>query len=154
MSGLICRRKSAVLFAAIACAIAGCGGKDAVAPIEVEKQAFEDLRTEIRGAIDDPAREAEAIALLDGLADDLHTLRDKISDRKQRTRQLNANYDTLRADFEALFDQVDREIQSNQQRVTDKHRGLLAITTPEEWSAISKARTRAMNAVIKSLQAI
>ncbi len=154
MFGLICRWKSAMLFAAVACVFAGCGGKDAVAPIEVEKQAFEDLRTEIRGAIDDPARETEAIALLDGLADDLHSLRDRISERKQRTRQLNANYNTPRADFEALFDQVDREIQSNQQRVTEKHRALLAITTPEEWSAISKARTRAMNAVIKSLQAI
>ncbi len=75
MSRLICRWKSAMLFAAIACVFSGCGGKDAVAAIEVEKQAFEDLRTEIRGAIDDPAREAEAIALVDLLVDDLDNLR-------------------------------------------------------------------------------
>ena len=56
MSGLNCRWRSAVVFAAIAYAFAGCGGKDAIAPIEVERQAFEDLRTEIRKAIDDPAR--------------------------------------------------------------------------------------------------
>jgi len=150
MSELICRWALGVLFTAIA----GCGGQDAVAPIEVEKQAFEDLRSEIRGAIDDSARAAEAIALLDELADDLHTLRESISERKQQTRQLNANYDTPRAEFEALFAQVDREIQANQQRVTRKHRALLAITTPDEWSAISKARTRAMTAVMKTLQAI
>ena len=75
-SGLICRGKSALLFAAIACAFAGCGGKDAVAPIEVKKQAFEDLRSEIREVIDDPAREAEAITLVDALAEDLNTLRE------------------------------------------------------------------------------
>jgi chromosome segregation ATPase len=143
-----------MLFAVVACAVAGCVGKDAVAPIEVEKQAFEDLRTEIRGAIDDPAREAEAIAVLDALVDDLASLRERIAERRQRTRQLNADYDALRADFEALFDQTDGEIRSSQQRVTEKHRALLAITTPEEWSAIAKARTRAMSAAGKSIKAI
>lgn len=54
--------KLAVLFAAIAFAFTGCGGRDAIAPFELRQQAFEDLRGEIRDAIDDPAREAEAIA--------------------------------------------------------------------------------------------
>ncbi len=154
MFGLISRWKSAMLFAAIACAFAGCGGKDAVALIEVEKQAFEDLRSEIREVIDDPAREAEAIAFVDTIAEDLERLRDKISQRRQRVRQLNANYDTTRADFEAFFDKVDGEIRSNKRQVSEKNRAFFAFTTPDERSALSKAHTKAMDAAIRSIQAI
>ncbi len=154
MSGLVCRWKSAMLFAAIACAFAGCGGKDAVAPIEIKKQAFEDLRSVIREVIDDPAREAEAITFVDALAEDLNTLRERISERRRRAKQLNADYDTSRADFEALFDQVDKEIQSNKRQVSEKQRALFAITTPDERSAISKAHTKAMDAAIRNIQAI
>ncbi len=154
MFGLVCRWKTAILFAAIACAFASCGGRDAVAPSEVEKQAFEDLRSEIRGAIDDPAREAEAITLVDALAEDLNTLRERISDRRRRAKQLNAEYDTTRADFEALFDKVDKEIQSNKRQVSERQRALFAITTPAERSAISKAHTKAMDAAIRNIQSI
>ncbi len=154
MFGLICRWKSAMLFAAVACVFSGCGGNDAVAPIEVENQAFEDLRTEIRGAIDDPAREAEAIALVDLLVDDLDNLREKISARRKRVRQLNADYDTSRADFQAFFDQVDKEIQSNKRQVSERQRELLSVTTPDERSAISKAHSKAMDAAIRNIQII
>ncbi len=154
MSGLNCHWRSAVLFAAIAFAFAGCGGKEAVAPLEVEERAFEDLRSEIRGAIDDPAREAEAITLVDALAAELITLREKISERRRRAKQLNADYDTSRADFEAFFDQIDKEIQSNKRQVSEKQRALFAITTPDERSAVSKAHTKAMDAAIRNIQAI
>jgi len=154
MSGLLCRWKSGMLFAAILCAFAGCGGTDAVAPAEVKKQAFEDLRSEIRDVIDDPAREAEAITLVDALVEDLNALREKISERRRRARQLNADYDTTRADFEALFDRVDKEIQSNKRQVSEKQRALFAITTPDERSAISNAHTKAMEAAIRNIQAI
>ncbi len=46
--------KYVLLFAVIVSAIAGCAGKDDVSPVDVEKQAFEDLRSEIREVIDDP----------------------------------------------------------------------------------------------------
>ncbi len=143
-----------MLFTAIACAISGCGGKDAVAPIEVKKQAFEDLRSEIREVIDDPAREGEAIVLVDSLAEDLDNLREKISVRRKRVRELNADYDTTRADFEAFFEQVDSEIQSNKRQMSERQRALFAITTPDERSAISKAHTKAMDAAIRNIQTI
>ncbi len=154
MSGLICGWKSAILFAAVACAFAGCGGKEAVAPIEVERQAFENLRGEIRGAIDDPAREDKAIALVNFLVEDLDNLREKISARRKRVRQLNADYDTNRADFEAFFDQVDKEIQSNKRQVSERQRELFAVTTPDERSAISKTHTKAMDAATRNIQTI
>lgn len=146
--------KPAVLFAVIAFAITGCGGRDAVAPIELRQQAFEDLRGEIRAAIDDPAREAEAITMVDALVEDFNKLRERTLDRRRRARQLNADYDTTRAEFEALFDLVDKDIQANKRQVSERQRALFAITTPDERSAIAKAHTRAMDAAIRHIQTI
>jgi len=154
MSGLILRLPSAMLFAAIACAFAGCASKDDVSPADVEKQAFEDLRTEIRAVIDDPAREGEAITLVDELSEDLNTLRETIAKRRQRVRELNADYDTARADFEAFFDQVDRQIRWNKRQVSEKHLEFLAIMTPAERSAIAKTHSKARDAAIRNIQAI
>lgn len=140
------------LLVAAACILASCGGKDAVAPADSEKQAFEDLRIEVREAIDDPAREAEVLAVVDSLSADLGTLRQSISERNSQVRRLNANYDTTRADFEAFFERIYAEIQSNRQRVSATHRTLVATTTAEEWAQISKARTKAMNAAITTIQ--
>jgi len=154
MQQVICEWKTVFLFAVIALSCAGCASKDDVSPAEVEKQAFEDLRSEIRDVITDPGREGEALALVDSLEDDLGNLREKISTRRRRVRELNADYDTKRADFESFFDQVDEEIKSNKRQVSKKQRALFAITTPNERSAISKAHTKAMDAAIKSIQAI
>ena len=134
--------------------LGGCAAKDDVAPVDVEKQAFEDLRTEIREVIDNPAREAEAIAQVDALVKELDELRERVADRKKRIRQLNADYETSRVDFEKFFEKVNMEIRLNRQRVGDSHSALRASTTAEEWSQISKARTKAMNSVIRSMQAI
>ena len=148
------RLKSAMLLAAFACALVGCASKDDVSPADVEKQAFEDLRTEIRAVIDDPAREGEAIALVNELSEDLNALREEIAERRQRVRELNADYDTTRADFEAFFNQVDKEIKSNKRQVSEKHRKFLAILTPDERSAISKTHSKARDAAIRNIQAI
>ncbi len=154
MQQMICERKTVFLFTVIAISCAGCASKDDLSPVEAEKQAFEDLRSEIREVIDDPAREGEALALVDALSEDFHALREKISERRQRARELNADYDSTRADFESFFDQVDEEIKSNKRRVSEKQRALFTVITPNERSAISKAHTKAMDAAIRSIQAI
>ena len=92
------RWKRSLLLAVVISFIAGCAGSDKLSPADVEAQAFEDLRNEIREAIDDPARVVKAIALVDYLADDLESLRETITTRNQRVRQLNADYETTRAD--------------------------------------------------------
>lgn len=135
-------------------AATGCAGKDDVSPIDVERQAFEDLRSEIREVIDDPARESEALALVDSLVDDLASLREKISARRKQVRQLNADYDTTCNDFEAFFQQVDTEIRSNKRQVSQDHRALMSVTTPGERSTLSKAETKAMQAAIRNIQSL
>ena len=154
MSERTLRLKSAMLFAAIAYAFAGCASKDDVSPADVEKQAFEDLRSEIRAVIDDPAREGEAIVLVNELSEDLNALRETIAKRRQRVRELNADYDTTRADFETFFDRVDRQIRWNKRQVSEKHLEYLAIMTPAERSAIAKTHSKARDAAIRNIQAI
>ncbi len=148
------RNISSLLIAAVVLSFVGCAGKEKISSADVADQAIEDLRAEIRQAIDDPVRQDEVIALVDALADEVSTLRKHVSERKQRFRQLNANYDTPRADFKAFVGQVRQEIQAQQQQVAKQHRALLAITMPDEWAAISKSHTKAMKAAIKSMQAI
>lgn len=133
---------------------AGCASKDDVSPVEAEKQAFDDLRSEIRDVIDDQAREDEAIVLLDSLATELEALRSRVAERKQRIRKLNANYDTPRAEFDAYLLQANQEIQENRRRIGGSRRAFIAIVTPDELSAIRKVRSKAMIAAIKSIQAI
>ncbi len=58
------RWKRSLLLAVVISIIAGCAGSDKLSPADVEAQAFEDLRNEIREAIDDPARVIKAIAWL------------------------------------------------------------------------------------------
>ncbi len=147
------RATALLLCIAVASLVVACA-KDDVAPVDVEKQAFDDLRTEIREAIDDPAREAEAIRIVGVLEEDLADLRSSITARKARARDLNANYDTSRAEFEAFFAKIEAEVRDNQQRVSKTHRALLATATAEERSTVAKSHTKAMNAAITSLQSI
>ncbi len=149
----IVRMTSTLLCIAVASLVAACA-KDDVAPVDVEKQAFEDLRAEIVEAIADPVREAETIRLVGVLEEDLATLRTNIAARKKRANELNANYDTPRADFEAYLAGVEAEVRDHKRRVSEAHRALLANVTAEERSAIAKTHTKAMNAVITTIQSI
>ena len=67
------------VFSAVFLFIAGCASNDDGAPVDVEKQAVEDLRDDIRNAVTDPAREAEAIRLVGVLEQDLADLRASVT---------------------------------------------------------------------------
>jgi hypothetical protein len=149
----VVRTTEALLCLAAAAFLIACA-KDDVAPVDVEKQAFEDLRAEIVEVITDPVREAEAIRLVGVLEEDLATLRTNIAARKKRVRELNANYDTPRAEFEAYLTSVEAEVRDHKQRVTETHRAFLSSVTAEERSAIAKTHTKAMNASIQTIQSI
>ena len=143
-----------LMIVALACAMSACAGRKDVAPIDVERQAFDDLRTEIREIIDDPAREAQAISLTDELIADFYRLREKVSERRRRLRDLNRNYDATREEFEAFFDEVEADIQANRKQVIETERALLAAMTPEERALLGKAQTKAMKVAIRTIQSI
>ena len=147
------RATGALLCVAVVSLVVACA-KDDVAPVDDEKQAFEDLRTNIREAISDPALEAETIRLVGVLEEDLAALRASLTLRKKRVRELNANYDTPRAEFEAFLAGVEAEVRDNRRRVSATHRALFADVTAEERSAFAKSHTKAMKKAVISLQSI
>jgi hypothetical protein len=152
MQSPLSRTTGALLCIVVASLVVACA-KDDVVPDDVEKQAFEDLRAEIVEAITDPVREAEAIRLVGLLEEDLAALRTNIAARKTHVRELNADYDTPRAEFETYLAAIEAEVLAHKQRVSETNRALLANMTAEDLSAIVKTHTKAMNAAIKTIQA-
>ena len=144
---------SALLRISVALIFVACAEVE-VAPADIEKQAFQDLRADIREVIDDPAREAEAIRLVGVLEQDLADLRARVTARKRRAKELNANYDTPRDEFEAFLTGIEAEVRDHKRLVSETHRALLANVTAEERSAIAKTHTKAMNTAIETIQSI
>jgi hypothetical protein len=143
--------RRALFFLTTILLLSGCAGKDDVTPLDVKKQAFEDLREQIEEVVADPARKAEAIQLTVALEKQIGGLHDSIEERKRRVRELNANYDTPRADFEAYRDMVLEEIAENRRSVSKTYQRFLETVTPEEREAIDKAHTKAIDAAIALL---
>ena len=143
-----------LLCATIAIMVFACADKGDVKPVDVENQAFEDLRNEIRVAVADPAREAEAIRLVGVLQKNILTLRSTIEARASRLRELNSDYDTSRADFEAYLASIEAEARERKQNVVATHHALLAAMTAEERLQVDKLRSKAIAAAIISIQSI
>jgi hypothetical protein len=142
-----------VLLAALALGTVGCAGKKA-SPLEIEQQAFDDMRAEIQSVISDPERAAEAVALISAIQQSFAATQKDIAARQAKLRTLNADYDASRADIEAQFEQVVLDIKLNQENVSEIHRQLMSILTTDEWEALEKARSDAMDAAIQSIQSI
>ena len=154
MLACLARRSALLLLIALVSGITACAGKGDVSAIEVEQQAFDDLRAEIRNIIDDPWREMEALALMDELVEAFDQLRVRVSERRRRAHELNADYDTTREEFDAFFDGIEADIQANRIEVIESERALLATLTPEERKSLEKVQTEAMKAAIRTIQSI
>ena len=97
MNAMVPCYKSMLSIAATACLLFACAGNNDVSPVDREKQAFEDFRNEVRVVVADPARQTEIIALIDTLAENLHSLRVSIWDRNRRARAIDAAIKSVEA---------------------------------------------------------
>jgi hypothetical protein len=134
--------------------ITACAGKDDVAPTDVEKQAFADLRAEIVAVVDDSERAENALRIVSTLELNLARFRESIAVRRQRVLELNANYDTPRSEFESYFEDANSEILKNKQRAVESFRELSSYMTEDEMASISKSQTKAMDAFSETIQSI
>jgi uncharacterized coiled-coil DUF342 family protein len=136
---------------ALILSLSGCANNKPT-PAEIEQQAFDDLRTEIRNVVDDPQRATAAVEIVDELEADLADLRERIATRKRRVRELNADYDTPREEFEVYLNQVAREVREHRNQMSATYQHFLDLITEDERLAIGKAKTRAMNSAVLSIQ--
>ena len=154
MIACLARRSALLLLIALASVITACAGKGDVSALEIEQQAFDDLRAEFRNVIDDPWREMEALALMDELVEALGYLRERVTKRRLQMRELNEDYDTTREEFDAFFDGIEANIQVYRIEVIETERALLAALTPEERESLENVQTEAMRAAIRTIQSL
>ena len=154
MFDFFARRGVTLLAIVLVLSVTACAGNDKASAIDVEQEAFDDLRAAIREVVDDPFREMEALTLTNELIEALGHLRGRVTARRQRVIALYANYDTTREDFEAFFDEIETEIQVNRIEVIESERALLRVLTDEEEKSLEKAQTKAMKAATRSIQSI
>jgi len=131
---------------------AGCAGKDKPSPTDVEAQAFNDLRSEIRDVISDTDRAEQAIVITDELEISFDTLREHLAERSARVKALNADYDAPKEDYIALFNDIQKDMEKNQQHISELHRKLIGVTTAGEWTALKKLKKATLSAAITSIQ--
>ena len=134
--------------------LTACGGKEPVAPADVQAEASADLRAAVEGAIDDPGRETDALALLEQFESDVATLRESMIERRAELRRLNADYDTTREELSTYAATMESRIQDNRRRILEARGRLVAATTADEWDAITKADTKAMKTIARSMQSL
>ena len=134
--------------------LAGWAGKSDVTPVQAQKQAFDDLRSEIRIAIDDAERETKAIDIVEQMDVQFVSLRTSREERQAQFKKMNASYDTTRTEFDEFIEESNANIYRNHQQLLEHRQALMSITTPEEWTRILNARTEAIEAAFKSYNSI
>ena len=135
-------------------ALVACGGKETLSVQNVEQQAFDDIRAEIRAVIGAPDREANAISLVDQLQQEYVVFRSLVEDRRFESRALNANYDTTREQFENFLSANREQLRAARERTSGAHRELMAVMTRDEWEAVKKINSDAMNSLVQSLRSL
>ena len=133
--------------------ILGCSGSPETAE-DIEKQAFDDMRAEVREIIDDPRREESVVALVDRLQEEYSTLRETAATRRKALRTLNADYDATREQFVEFLDKYNAELERSHKAFRDSYRELVEATTADEWSELAKSNTKSMGQLAKSMSAI
>lgn len=135
-------------------AIAGCGGKEAVSPSDIEQQAFDDLREKVGQVIEDPERRAVVNAEVDKLQTSYTAFRLAVTARRTEVRALNADYNATREQFHEYVERYNNQILTDHGVLLKSHQALISATTPEEWDELQKADSKMMKKLISSLQAI
>ena len=133
--------------------IAGCGGSPETVE-DIERQAFDDMRAEVREIIEDPAREESVVELVNRLQEEYANLRKSAETRRHALRALNADYDATREQFAEFLDKYNAELESSHRAYRESHRTLVEATTAEEWDALAKSNTKSMGKLAQSLSSI
>jgi hypothetical protein len=130
------------------------GDKAVQSPEDIETQAFTDLRAEVFETIEDSERQAQIIGQIEQLQVAFYSMRNSIVNRKSNLRELFADYDTTREQFDEQVALHGAQIKSDRKQFGDRRQTLAEALTIDEWSALNKAESKAMNTLLNSLKSI
>ncbi len=118
--------------------VVGCASTPPT-PDEVLRSAAGELREAVTGAVDDPSRQARALALVDQLDHELSALARANQALEIQSGQLFADYLATKKDFEQLLGAAQTSRERTRKRLVDVRLALAALLTADEWHALTDA---------------
>lgn len=146
-------RARALLLTVSVALLGACGGTPPTTA-ELEQQAFDDLREEVRQTIEDVDREIAAVKVVDELQHEFTSLRKVAEERRRQLRALNADYDATREQFTGLLAKFATQREASHRRFQEVRAELEASVTAEEWADLERTNTRAMASLARLIAAI
>ena len=144
------RTKKVPLFAVLASVLvmaSGCGRQHNLTEAEIRQQMFAELRT-LADELAEADRRAKVQALLDSLEVDLQTMKETTAQFVADNKELNADYDATRYDFDRLQARFNGDRQRLQQKILTAKFQIKELVTPDEWSKLVNAKNRLMQELL------
>jgi len=143
-------RVACVVLGAALLGVIGCSSRPEPSPRDTARTAFEDLRTQLRTEIADPAKRDTLLAR----TDELETLvAQAAADQRQtadRIAALNRNYDATEQEFLAAFGDLNEKRAARHRRLVEIHAEVRTLATDEEWKRVGKFKKLALEAVYEA----
>lgn len=131
-----------------------CSSSEPVSREDEQAAAFIDLRSAVRNTVTDEVRRNQVLGKIDALERDVEDLHKLLVRRRAELRELNADYNATREDFVEFTSQMETRIRNGRREAIQRHSELASAMTAEEWASLSKAQTKAMRSISRSLQSI
>ena len=135
--------------------LAGCMTTKNKASPEVEDQAtaFDEFKEQLVLTVEDSKREEILLNTIDALELDINALLAEIKNRKQGFKELNANYNASREEFDAFFDDANRKIQLQRKQTSIQYRLIQELLTEQEQKQLNRHNNKLIESFINSLNA-
>ena len=114
--------------------LAGCKS-DKTPGLSVERT--KETRDAIRSNIDDPARMASMLAVMDAFESDVKTIESSIHDIRNEIVEANADYKTERATLEAMYAELGKQALMLGNVFRDRNFELRDLCSADEWKKIA-----------------
>lgn len=106
------------------------------------KERTVDVKSLVQKEISDPVRADKIVALMEQLNAELNMQKQATLDIQQELARLNADYDATPEQFRKLMDSSTEYREKTRSKILDTYFQIKALTTPQEWEAISKAEVQ------------
>jgi septal ring factor EnvC (AmiA/AmiB activator) len=111
-----------------------------------------DVKSLVHKEISDPVRADKIVALMEKMNADLNRQRQAMIDSQKELQRLNSDYNTTPEQFKSLMDSAKVSRDKMRQDIMDTYFKIKALTTRQEWEALSKAEVQAMSKILKERQ--
>ncbi|HWR68104.1 MAG TPA: hypothetical protein VN416_03710 [Desulfomonilia bacterium] len=113
----------------------------------------QDMQNLVHKEISDPARAEKILALMDQMEDGINFQKMIVQDTQKQFMRLNGDYNTTPEQIQELLDGTKESREKNRQKIMDAFFQIQALTTPQEWEALSKVEIQNYPDFLKKIEA-